>query len=101
MAIGISVLTAMPIAHAQYVDPLDPNAPATPEQLRYCKTHDIPAEQCTQNAILAKERVFIGPNPSPQTFDGKVFAMMLGSGVALVVGIFAVRKIRKVRKNTL
>ena len=85
--VSTSVMAMMPIAHAQY---FDPNSP-TPEQLEYCKIHDIPAERCSQETILEKERVYIGPPKTPPTFDGLLLSTMIGSGVALLVGIFLLR----------
>jgi hypothetical protein len=94
MAIGISFLM-MPLAHAQYGD-LVPTA--TPEQLEKCKKLDIEPNQCSDNSILLKQRHFTGPNP-PSSIDGVVFTTLAGSAAALAVGIFAIRKIRKVRKS--
>jgi hypothetical protein len=96
MVLGVSILTTLPIAYAQYGVS---KSPPTPEQLAECKRLGIEPDQCSDSTILAKQRIFIGPNPPSPTFDGLVFATMIGSGVALVIGIFAVRKIRKVRKS--
>ena len=67
----------------------------TPEQLEFCENNGIAPEQCTQNAILAKQRYVVGPNPPAPAFDGVVFATMIGSGLAFLVRIIFVRKLRK------
>jgi hypothetical protein len=84
----------MPIVDAQYGAPA---GNATQELFEECTRLGIEPDRCSQNAILAKQR--IGPNPLSPTFDGVVFATMIGSGVALVIGVLAVTKIRKVKKH--
>ena len=100
MVIGVGTLSMMPSVYGQYDQYWNLNSTVTAEQSELCEKNGIAPEQCTQNAILLKQRIFIGPNPPSPTFDGVVFATMIGSGVALVIGIFAVRKIRKVGKSS-
>ena len=40
-------------AAAQYGVPGSPVAGATPEQLKECQSFNIPAAECTENALLA------------------------------------------------
>jgi len=88
------------IAHAQYGNP---SVNTTQEQLEECKKLDIAPEQCSDNTILAKLGRCLGPNcgidTPPPTLDTITVSIMIGSGIALVTGIFAVRKIRKARKK--
>jgi hypothetical protein len=98
MAIGISFLM-MPLAHAQYGD-LVPTA--TPEQLEKCKKLDIEPNECSDNSILEKLGRCLGPNcgaSPPPMLDAVTLSTIVGSGIAFVIGILAVRKIRKVRKS--
>jgi hypothetical protein len=97
MVIGIGVLSMMPSVYGQYDQYWNLNSTATPEQLEFCKKNGINPEQCSESAILAKQR--IGFDPPTPTFDGVIVLTMIGSGVALVIGVLAVTKIRKVKKH--
>lgn len=77
----------------------------TPEQLKECKTLGIDPDQCSDITILGK-RCLGGPNSPcggvarlPPELDPFTLSILIGCGVAFVTGIFAVKKIRKVRKK--
>jgi len=86
-------VTAPTLASAQY----NPNSTsvAIPEQLEECKKLGIKVEKCSDIEI-AKHRC-LGPNcgkeSSPPLLDPITISIIIGSGIALVAGIFAVKKI--------
>lgn len=76
---------------------------ATIQQLEECRRLGIELEQCSDTTIIAKLRPCLGLNCETETpppmLDPVSLSTMIGSGMALVIGIFAVKKIRKVRKR--
>ena len=99
LVLALSILGATALAYAQYGSS---NSTATPEQLQECKKLGIEPEQCSDYTILAKSRCLgpnCGGNTPPPKLDTITLSTMIGSGIALGVGIFVVRKIRKVRKE--
>lgn len=86
----------MPIANAQYGNS---NSTITPELLQECKRLGIDVGACSENAIMSKI-----PRSCPSCLtettpplDPIVISIMIGSGIALVTGIFAVGRIKGVK----
>lgn len=96
----LSTLTTVSITYAY----ASTSTTSTPEQLEECKTLGIELDQCSEATILAKQRC-TGPNcgveSPPPILDTVSLSMIIGSGIALVAGMFAVRKLKKVRKVAL
>ena len=86
-------MTASTIASAQLYNP-NSTSPATPEQLEECKTLGIKPEKCSDIEILRHR--CLGPNcgeSSPPMLDPITLSIIIGSGITLVAGVFAVKKI--------
>ena len=89
----IGIVTAPTLASAQY----NPNSTsvAIPEQQEECKRLGIKVEKCSDIEI-AKHRC-LGPNcgkeSSPPMLDPITISIITVSGIALVAGVFAVKKI--------
>ena len=83
----------MPIAHAQYFG--GGAGTLTQKQLDYCNENNI--SPCTQANILKNERVYIGPprEVSPPMFNGLILSTLIGSGIALLIGVVYVKRIKK------
>ena len=89
----IGIVTASTIASAQLYNP-NSTSLATPEQLEECKTLGIKPERCSDIEILKR---CLGPNCGKESslpmLDPITLSIIIGSGIALVAGVFAVRKI--------
>lgn len=100
MFLSVGFLSLMPIVHAQYGSS---NTTTTPEQFDECKRLGIEPDQCSDATILAKLGRCLGPNcgtgTPPPKLDPVSLSIMIGSGMAFVIGVLAVKKIRKVRKR--
>lgn len=95
-----NVTATMSFAYAQA--PSSTPAP-TAEQLQECKTLGIDAKQCSEATILAKQRC-LGPDCGVEStqqpaLDPITLSIIVGSGIALIVGVLAVKRLRKVRKK--
>jgi hypothetical protein len=97
----ISILITPSIAYAQMLSYVA--STAAPEQLEECRTLEIDPEQYSEATILAKQR-YTGPNCWVESLlpilDTVSLSLIIGSGIALIAGMFAVRKIKKVKKNS-
>jgi hypothetical protein len=88
IAAGILVVTSMQPSYAQYVDNSGSAGTATTEQLARCDQLNISRNQCTDNTILAAERVqyaketTYGNNP-----DGSGTPYFRGIETFAVIGI--------------
>ena len=89
-AVPIALYT--PSAYAQYFG--DEIEPLTQEQKDYCEQHQI--DPCTQNNILAKEKLFQLAVRKP--FDWITLGIVIGSIVA-IVGVVVVVVAVKSKKN--
>jgi hypothetical protein len=82
----------MPIVHAQYFG--GGGEKPTEEQLDYCSRNNI--SPCTQDNILKNERVYIGPprEVSPPMFNSLILSTMIGAGIALLIGVIFMKRIK-------
>ncbi|HVX02858.1 MAG TPA: hypothetical protein VHA09_06860 [Nitrososphaera sp.] len=100
--------------YAQYAPPIEQNPPSpttttpTPQMLQECKDLGISPEKCSENEIL-KHHCFgavgspCGTNnePSQPELSPFVVQILAGSGIAFVASIFAIRKLRAIKKSRL
>lgn len=87
---SILVLITMSVAYAQLSDSFP-----TPRQLEECKKLGIAPDQCSEAAILAAPRTSGSVQSPPPELGPVMLSIFVGSGAALVVGVLAVRKMRK------
>ena len=88
-------------AHAQLYG--NSNRVTTPEQFEECRRLGLEPEKCTEQEILS-QHCLGGPNSPcggtgrPPDLDPVVLSILVGSGVAFVIGILSVKRIRKLKR---
>jgi hypothetical protein len=95
--------------YAQYAQPIEqnPSPTATPQMLQECKDLGISPEKCSEKEILKHHCFGAVGSPcgssssaaSQPELSPFVMQILAGSGVAFVASIFAIRKLRAIRKK--